>query len=62
MGGNSINGPYKEGVETFRVTDRLSDGRAKLDGRHAEPHLQLVAVEGLNADRKRDPRPRRGGH
>ena len=36
---------YKEGVEAFRVTDRLSDSdRAKLMGGSARPRLQLVAV------------------
>jgi len=40
---------YKEGVETFRVSDRLSDGdRAKLmDGTASRIH---GAVEGLRSD------------
>ena len=29
----------------------------EADGRHPEPHLQLIAVEGLSADLEGDPRP-----
>ena len=40
---------YKQGVEAFRVTDRLSDSRSRRShGRDAAARLQLVAREGLS--------------
>ncbi len=39
---------YKEGVEAFRVTDRLTDSeRAHADGRHAAEGLWLVACKAV---------------
>ena len=42
---------YAEGVDAFRLADRLSDSdRTKLMGGTAEPHLRLVAVESLSVE------------
>jgi len=45
------------GVPRYRPAIRWRPRQA--NGRHTEPHLQLVAVEGLSADPESDPRLRR---